>query len=316
MFLLDREDDRALGELEIARAGLPNSPALFRMLSLIERRRGNWAAALSALTRGFEIEPGTFSEYLAPHYLFQRDYPEAFRFIEIARTANRAAIAVPHAWALFCAHQDIAGARRVLEPVLTQGSPPDARALGLLARLEFIDGRYDRALEIIQDMDAAGAWLPPDFRFPSALAEAQVYEAMNRRAEAIERYRAAADALEARRRDTPNDHQVEAALGLAYAGLGRPADAVSHGELAVALVPIARDAWEGPLYVYLLAQIYARLGRHADAFARLDELFKVPGFYNVTWVERDPGFASLRAQSHYRDHVTRWSAPIRIQSND
>ena len=316
MLLLDGADDRALSELEVARAGRPNSPSLFRMLSVIERRRGNWAASLSALTRGFEIDPATFSEYLAAHYLFQRDYPEAFRFIGIARTANSTSIAVPEAWALFCAHQDIAGARRGLGPVLTQGSPPDARALGLLARLEFIDGRHDRALEIIRDMDAAGAWLPPDFRFPAALAEAQVYEAMNRRAEAIERYRAAAATLETRRRETPNDHKTDAALGLAYAGLGRAADAVSHGERAVALLPISRDAWDGPLYVYLLAQIYARVGRPADAFAKLDELFKVPGFYNVTWIERDPGFVALRAQPKYRDHVARWSNPIRTQSED
>ncbi len=316
VFLLDRADDRALSELEVARAGRPNSPALFRMLSVIERRRGNWATSLSALTRGFEIDPATFSEYLAAHYTFQRDYPEAFRFIGIARAANSTSIAVPEAWALFCAHQDIAGARRGLGPVLTQGSPPDARALGLLARLEFVDGRHDRALEIIRDMDAAGAWLPPDFRFPAALAEAQVYEAMNRRAEAIERYRAAVATLETSRRETPDDHKIEAALGLAYAGLGRAADGVSHGERAVALVPIARDAWEGPLYVYLLAETYARVGRHADAFARLDELFKVPGFYNVTWVERDPGFAALRAQPQYRDHVARWSTSIRVQSDD
>jgi tetratricopeptide (TPR) repeat protein len=85
------------------------------------------------------------------------------------------------------------------------------------------------------------------------------------------------------------------ALGLAAAGLGRASEAVRHGERAVELLPVTRDAAAGPLYLYVLAQIHARLGQQDAAFATLDRLFSVPGFYNESWVQRDPGFAALRS---------------------
>ena len=40
-------------------------------------------------------------------------------------------------------------------------------------------------------MDAAGSWLAPNFRFPAALAAAQVYESMGRREDATRNYAAA-----------------------------------------------------------------------------------------------------------------------------
>jgi len=55
---------------------------------------------------------------------------------------------------------DIAGARDILEPALALKSP-DARVRGLLARYGWFDGRYERALALIGEMDAAGAGCPP-----------------------------------------------------------------------------------------------------------------------------------------------------------
>src|SRR5205823_14941755 len=61
-------------------------------------------------------------------------------------------------------------------------------------------------------------------------------------------------------------------------------------------MPVTKDATEGPLYLYVLAQIHARLGQHAAAFTTLDRLFSVPGFYSESWVRRDPGFAARWAR--------------------
>jgi hypothetical protein len=38
----------------------------------------------------------------------------------------------------------------------------------------------------------------------------------------------------------PDDYQIEAALGLAAAGLGRAAEAIRHGERAVELLPVMK----------------------------------------------------------------------------
>jgi DNA-binding winged helix-turn-helix (wHTH) protein/TolB-like protein/Tfp pilus assembly protein PilF len=308
VLMIETASDRALRELEIAQAGLPNSPELFRLTGAIEQKRGRWSEALRAYSRGFDVDAPFMADGKAVHYLLLRQYREAESLIGIARAGNRASVVVPEAWLRFSEGGDIAAARRVLEPALAGRSPADARVRGLLARLEWFDGRGRRALELIQAMDPAGAWLPPDFRFPAAVAAGEVYESMGRHAEAEKEFTGAMAELEARLRGDPDDYQIEAALGLAASGLGRSTEAVRHAERAVELLPLSRDAQAGPLYLYLLAGIQARAGQDDSAFSTLDRLFDVPGFYNETWVQRDPAFATLRRHAAFGAHLDRWSA--------
>ena len=307
VFLADRENDRALQELEIARVGQPNSPEVLRLIGAAERRKGRWSESLRAYMRAFALDPASIAESIAVHYLQLRQYPEVRRFIAIAKAGNPGAAAVPEAWMLFSENGDVAAARRVLEPALKARSPADARVRGLLARLEWFDGHRQRALDLIKEMDAAGAWLPTNFRFPASVAAGEVYESMGRREEAAEQYAAAMADLQRKQRSAPDDFQIEAALGLAAAGLSRVSEAVRHAQRAVELEPVTRDAATGPLYLYLLAQVQARLGQPAAAFATLDRMFSVPGFYNEVWVQRDPGFAALRSDPTFRAYIDRWS---------
>jgi DNA-binding winged helix-turn-helix (wHTH) protein/TolB-like protein len=308
VLIMEGEYDRALRELEIASVGLPNSPELFRLMGGIEQRKGRWSEALVVYSRGFDFDPAFVADSIAVYHLLLRQYTETDRFIAIAKEGNRPSVVVPEAWRRFSENGDVAAARQVLEPALSARSPADSRVRGLLARLEWFDGRHQRALDLIGGMDPAGAWLPMDFRFPASLAAGQVYESMGRGDDAARSYAAALAELQDRQRSAPDDYQIEAALGLAAAGLGRASEAVRHGERAVELMPVTRDAGTGPLYLYLLAQIHARLGQHAAAFATLDRMFSVPGFYNETWVLRDPGFAALRSQPAFRAHLERWSS--------
>jgi hypothetical protein len=75
----------------------------------------------------------------------------------------------------------------------------------------------------------------------------------------------------------------------------------------VELLPVTKDAAEGPLYLYLLAQIQSRVGQQVAALATLDRMFSTPGFYNEWWVAREPGLAALRAHPSFREHLERWA---------
>jgi DNA-binding winged helix-turn-helix (wHTH) protein/TolB-like protein/Tfp pilus assembly protein PilF len=303
----DRQFERARQELDIARLGLPNSAELWQTIAFIDQRHGRWSESLAAYMRAFEIDPATTADLIAVHYLHLREYADSRRFVGIARAANRTGIVVPDAWGRFSESGEVAAARTLLESALRTRTPVDGRVRALLARFEWFDGRHQRALELIEAMDPAGAWLSPNLRYPASLAAAQVYEDMGRKAEASTRYAAAMAELERRQRSAPDDYQIEAAMGLAAAGLGRAAEAIRHGERAVELLPVTKDAAEGPLYLYLLAQIQSRVGQQTAAFATLDRMFSNPGFYNEWWVARDPGLAALRSHPSYRDHLDRWA---------
>lgn len=307
VLIVEREYDAALREIQIARVGLPNAPELLQIEAQIEQRQGRWRESLASYLRAFELDPASTADSIVVHYAHRRQYAEARRFIGVAKAAQRTAVVVPEAFVYFSERGEVGAARRILQAALDTRSPADGRVRGLLAQLEWFDGRYQRALAVISGMDAAGGWLPANFRFPASLAAGDVYESMGR-SEAAARSYAAAWAESHRRQlaETP-DYQTEAALALAAAGLNRAADAVAHAERAVELLPISKDAVEGPLYVYLKARVQARVGNHAAAFATLDELFSVPGFYNEHWVLRDPSFASLRRHSSFSAAVARWS---------
>lgn len=303
----DREYAGARRELEIARVGLSNSAELWQLLGHVEQAEGRWKRARDVFTRAFHLDPAATAQWMTVHYLHLRDYSEARRFIGIARAANKAASVVPEAWLRFSDGGSIAAARSVLEAALGARSPTDARVYGLLARLDWFDGRYERALKLIHAMDPAGAWMPANFRFPAAVAAGQVYESMGRHEDALRSYAAALPELQAKERRSPDDYQVKAALALTTRGLGRHSDALRYAARAAALLPVTKDAVEGPLYLYLLAQIHAHNRNPEAAFATLDQLFKVPGFYNEHWVQRDPGFSPLWRHPAFRTHMARWA---------
>lgn len=302
-----REHRRAREVLEAWQADLAGEARYWHLLGFIEQREGRWRASEAAFTKAFDLDGPATAEWLAVHFLHLRQYADARRVLAVALASNRTAAVVPDAWGRFSERGDIAAARQVLEAAVASRTPPDARALGLLAQFESFDGKAERALALIRLMDAPGAWLAPNFRFPAAIAAGDVLDTLGRHAEARARYAEAIPALERRRSATPNDQKVMAALGMAYAGLGRAGDAVRHAERAVALLPREKDAAEGPLYLYLLARVHARLGHQADAFAVLDTMFDAPGFYSEAWVQRDPSFAALRADAAYASHLERWA---------
>ena len=304
VLLNDRDVAGALRELTRARQARPTLEGI-RIGAWIRQRSGDWAQSRALYMKGFELDPAAMSDLLGVHYLHGRDYPNAARYLAIARAASRPAATIPEAWLRFSDGGDIAAAREILEPALAL-KPPDARVRGLLARYEWFDGRYERALALIGDMEPPGAWLPANFRFPAAVAKGQVDESMGQTARARAHFSEALESLLPTTSQRPDDYQTHAGIGLAAAGLGRADLAVRHGRRAVEILPLSVDAVAAPVLVYVLATIHARLGQHAEAFATLDRMFDAPGFYSERWVERDPWFASLRADPAFPAHFERW----------
>ena len=94
----------------------------------------------------------------------------------------------------------------------------------------------------------------------------------------------------------PDRPGLHSSLGLAYAFLGRSEDAIREGELAVALLPVEKDAVYGPHCVEYLAQIYSLVGEHEAAIDQIEYLLSIPS--NLT-------LANLRAHPYWdplRDH--------------
>jgi len=114
------------------------------------------------------------------------------------------------------------------------------------------------------------------FFIPKDLALATVYSAMGN-TEMMRLYATQAqNELEKEREGNPDDIRYCSSLGLAYAFSGNREAAVREGELAVALYPASRDAFEGPRYILNLARICALVGDETKALDQLEFLFSIP----------------------------------------
>jgi hypothetical protein len=87
---------------------------------------------------------------------------------------------------------------------------------------------------------------------------------------------------------------------LAYAGLGREADAVREGELAVRMAPVGRDPVWGRNYILHMAEIYVMTGDHEKAIDMLERLVSVVAEYTPHLLRLDPTWDPLRDHPRFQ----------------
>ena len=105
---------------------------------------------------------------------------------------------------------------------------------------------------------------------------------------------------------SPEDHRLHAALGIAYAGLGRKEEAVAAGKRGVELLPASKDAMVGPCRIDDLALIYTMVGEYDAALEQLDRLLSVPSWFSVPLMELEPEWEPLRNHPGYQDLLQKY----------
>jgi hypothetical protein len=88
-------------------------------------------------------------------------------------------------------------------------------------------------------------------------------------------------------------------LGLVLGMRGRKEEAIAAGHRAVGLLPIAKDAFDGPLIAAKLAVIYAQAGEPVRAMVLLEELVKVPNGPTPGTLRVEPEWDSLRGDARF-----------------
>ena len=86
----------------------------------------------------------------------------------------------------------------------------------------------------------------------------------------------------------PDDVKAIMMLAFIHAALGRKEDALREGRRAIGLLPISKDAYDGPILATNLAAIYAQVGERDLALEQLATLVEVPN---------GPTLGTLRARA-------------------
>jgi TolB-like protein/tRNA A-37 threonylcarbamoyl transferase component Bud32 len=119
----------------------------------------------------------------------------------------------------------------------------------------------------------------------------------------VRRMRAYADTARAQfamqARGIPTDAMRHALLGMTLAYLGRHDEAIAEGKRAVALLPIARDAVDGPYMLHQLVRIDILVGEPERALDALEPLVRMPYVLTPGWLRIDPNFAPLGGNARF-----------------
>jgi len=273
------------------------------------RRRGDTIAAVEAWQKAFALDPRSaeLSREVATTLNLLRRYDEALSYFDksIALAPDQELSYAQKARLLIQKSGDVTAARRVLEAAV--GLPPSDEAW---IDVEMFRRDYAAALARARLLPAEAA---PDQGgiHSKALTMARLHALAGERDAALSAYDAAKTFLIGELERRPNDWRVHGALGMAYAGLDRKAEAIAEGRRAMDLNPLSRDAFFGAIPLYDLARIYAAVGEGDRALELIDQLLSIPSRMSVAALKTDPSWDTLRSSPAYGNLISRYESPSR-----
>ncbi len=302
-YYLDRDYDRALGELKIAREHLPNDAVVFRLIAAIKRRAGEWNESTASYEKAISLDPkdSILLENMGWNYLVTRDYARARkvfdRAVEVA--PDTFTIRELRARVEFYDRNDL----RPTEQLLANWpDKEDPNGTILLTRYNFhlFQRNYPELISVLERSPVIKSRGETSAPISKSYLLGTVYALTNDREKARASFEDARLQAERAVRESPNDGPRRALLGLTYAGLGRCAEAVREGDRALELLPETEDAFDGPILAVTRARIAVACGDHGKALALLEHSLQIPAGLTISELLRDPSWDPLRENPRFK----------------
>lgn len=296
------DPERALAAADEVRRQWPNRPEAIAVGGHALHRLGRWADAAERLKQARDLDPGAASAHsdLALVLIGLQSFPEAQHAIDrsIAIEPDQVLAYVERIWNTWLWKGDIAAARTLID-----GLPPvdDWR----FVEIRFLQGLYEGDFAAAQRTLApwSGRWMRTFILArPVVLLLAQAQQLAGDAAAARRSFEEARQVLEAEVQSTPDDGRLRASLALAYAGLGRAADALRESRRALALMPYP-EAFDATTVREDAALAATMVGAHDAALTEIATLLSTPAHFSVQSLRLDPRWRPLQAAARYRDLV-------------
>ncbi|HEY2800205.1 MAG TPA: protein kinase [Chthoniobacterales bacterium] len=314
-YWFDQDYERALAQFALAQQALPNDSNIGAYVAAIRRRQGRWEEALATYERMERLDPqnpNIIRNVLFTNTALRRWPPAAQAAARFRAVAPDSVVAkIQSGYVDFMWKGDTGALQRWLA-----GIPPGEDPDGIVTCTRWESAMLQRAFSDASDLLAQAP--ATEFSYfngglqPKSFLAGITAVARGDQAAAETNFAKTAPVFEKAVAEAADAAVRHANLGLLYAFMGKRAEAVREGQLAVELKPLAKDAADGAIMLCYLALIYARVGENDRAIELIDRLLKTPGAvdsvdYSITlndlkwrW-EWDP----LRSDPHFQRLLTR-----------
>jgi serine/threonine protein kinase/tetratricopeptide (TPR) repeat protein len=296
----------ALAELETARQTLPNDSRVFELNGYIKRRQGRWEESTRDLERAIDLDPRNVYtlQQIAISYGLLRRYPEEKSVLDraLAIAPNDVDTKVARAFVEFHWKANTRPLHQMIDSI---------RATNPTGVTSITDAWLSCALA---ERDAAAAKNALNASGETALGDSAVHfnrpfveGVIARMANDEEKARSAFIAARAEQEKIvqaqPEYGPALCVLGLIDAGLGRKDEALREGRRAVELLPVEKDAINGPLMGVYLAMIAAWVGEKDLACEQLGIVIRPPSSVSYGQLKLLPFWDPLRGDPRFEEIV-------------
>jgi TolB-like protein/Flp pilus assembly protein TadD len=299
-----RDFSGALAEFQLAEKSLPNNVDVLRAIGLIQRRFGRWDEAIAVQRRVVELDPRDIesASILVTTYMAKRRFTDALAIADhmlAVEPSNTTAISIKIycLWAL--------GKAEAADALLARpGATLHLRGHDALNKRHYVEAvdLFSKALN-----GKAGSDERKEILLDLGLAQQRAGDVAASKATYERAVHELTQELTTVTKDSAPEAALHSLLGVAYAGLGNAATAVSEGQKGMSLQPTSEDPFEGPEREEQMAQIYALLGDPDEAIPVLNRLLHTSSFTEITpelmrinpvWdpIRNDPRFQELAAE--------------------
>ena len=311
-----RDYRRARTEIEIAQRATPNDAEIWDGAGAVGRREGQWDEAIANFEKARYLDPRNLSVIwnLAETLIAMRRYAEAQHAVDNALLVNPNAhlFSIARASIDLKKHGDTAPLRAALG-VIPGDFDPGGAVTTVGIRLSLIERDFAEAARILAasahnrftDSGFGGmAGMIDGYTFPKSWYEGLVARANGNVDTAQHAFEEAKRVVEADLAQWPDDMKAMMMSALIHAALGRKEDALREGRRAVELLPISKDAYDGPILATNLAAIYAHVGEHDLALEQLATLVEVPNGPTPGTLRVEPEWDPLRGDPRFDKIIT------------
>jgi len=298
--------DGALAELEAAGQTLPNEPRLFELEGYIQRRQGKQEQALRSLEHAVNLDPRNVYtlEQTALSYDLLRRYrdEEVVWDRSLAIQPNDAQTKISRALVELNWKADTRPLHEVIDEIRSKDPVAINGVMDTWLACALADRDLVAAANALVAMGEGGFGIDT-IRLSRSFGEGVIARITKDGTKARSAFTAARAEQERIVEAQPNDGLAVCVLGLIDAGLGRKEEALGEGRHAAELLPLEKDAINGPIMVKYLAMIAAWVGDKNLACEQLEIAVSRPSLLSYGELKLMPFWDTLRGDPRFEKIV-------------